>query len=120
MWRVRLFRMRDEHPDQADHLLHGAVCVIEERALLVHREFVRVTSAGWHRFLADPRDAVLLNGQFQPVPVHGGALWECVFEYHAHAIALRDLNGWPGATTVVTPGIDCLERRDFLLHRFRF
>ena len=118
LWRVRSWRMGDEQAEQADHFLHGAVRVIEEGTFLVNREFVGKSFAGGDGLLADEGDAVLFDGDFQAMPVHGGALRECVFDVDANAIALCDLDGGAGAGTVVTPGVNSFEGCDFALHRF--
>ena len=115
---VRLVGMRDEEADLAQHFLHRAVRVIEKRAFLMDGEFVSVFFAGWNRFLADPRDAVLFDGNFQAVPVHGGGFRQAIFEDDADAVALIDLDRGTGAASVVTPGVDGLERRDLALHDF--
>ena len=106
--------MRDEHAEEADHFLHGAMGVIEESAFLMNDEFVGVRFAGSNGLLADERNAVLLDGNFQAVPVHGGAFRKRVFDVDADAIALGDLNGGPGTRAVIAPGIDGFEGRDFL------
>src|SRR6516225_10762928 len=54
------------------------------------------------------------------MPVQRSALGKRVIENDPYAIALRDLNGRPGATAVVAPDIDGLEWRDFSLQRLRF
>src|SRR5208337_1150852 len=94
--------------------------VIEKSAVLMHREFVDVCAAGWHGLLTDPGHAVLFDGKFQTVPVHGCAFRKRIFKYDADAIAARDLNGWAWAGAVVAPYIDRLEWNDFAFERFCF
>lgn len=106
--------MRDEHAEEADHFLHGAVSVVEESAFLMNGEFIGISFAGSDGFLADERYAVLLDRNFQTVPMHGGTFRKSVFDVDADAVALRDLNGGPGTRAVVTPGIYGFEGRDFL------
>jgi hypothetical protein len=69
VWAIRCFWVRDEEADLADHFLHGAVGMVKEGSFLMHGELVRVRFAGGHRFLADPRNAVLFDGDFQAVPM---------------------------------------------------
>ena len=116
--RVGSLRMRDEQAEEADHFLHGAVRVIEERAFLVDGEFVGVGFAGCDGFLADEGDAVLFDGHFEAVPVHGGAFGQGVFDVDADAIALRDLNRGTGAGAVVAPCVNRFEGSDFAFHGF--
>src|SRR4029077_19458731 len=113
---MRRFGMRDEKSDLADHFLHGAVRVVEKGSFLMHGEFVNVFFAGCDRLLTDVRDAVLLDGNFEAVPMDGSGFWKFVFEDYADAIALLDLDGRAGADPVVAPGVDGLEGRDFALH----
>ncbi len=89
--------MGDEQAQQADHFLHGAVGVVEKSAFLVDGEFVGIRFAGRDRFLADEGHAVLFDGDFQAVPVHGGAFGQGVFDDDANVIALRDLDRGTGA-----------------------
>ncbi len=114
---VIFFRMRHEKSDLPHHLLHGAVRVVEERAFLVHGEFINVLFAGSDGLLADVRHTVLLDGYFQTMPVQGSRFRQPVLEHHAHAIALLHLNRRPRAASVVPPRINRLERRNFSLHR---
>ena len=116
--RVGRLRVGDEETKEADHFLHGAVSVIEKSAFLVDRKFVSVDFARRDRLLADEGDAVLFHGDFEAVPVHGGAFGKSVFDDDADAIALRDLDSGPGAGAVVAPGVDGLEGSDFAFHRF--
>ena len=88
--------MRDEQADLAEHFLHGAVRVIEKCAFLMDGEFVGVFFAGRDRFLADPGDAVLVDGNFEAVPVDGGGFGQAIFEDDADAVALIDLDCGPG------------------------
>ena len=44
--------MRDEHAEEADHFLHGAVSVVEESAFLMNGEFIGISFAGSDGFLA--------------------------------------------------------------------
>ena len=94
--RVGSLRVGDEYAEKADHFLHGAVGVIEESAFLVDREFIGVGFAGGDGLLADEGDAVLFDGNFEAVPVHGSAFGKSVFDVDADAVALRDLNGGTG------------------------
>ena len=110
--------MGHEKSDLPHHLLHGAVRVVEERALLVHREFVNVLFTGSDGLLADVGHAVLLDGYFETMPVQGSRLRQAVLEDHTYAIALLHLDRRTGAASVVTPRVDGLERRDLSLHRF--
>jgi len=110
--RVGDFRMGDEHAEQANHFLHGAVSVIEEGAFLVDGEFVGEGAAGRDGFLADEGDAVLFDRNFEAVPVHGRAFGKTIFEDDADAIALGDLDSRAGTGTVVAPGVDGFEGSD--------
>src|SRR6516164_2624092 len=112
--------MRNEHSDQPDHFLHGAVRMIEKRSFLMHGELVGISCTWRHRFLADPRHAILFDGNLQTMPVQRSTLGKRVIENDPYAIALRDLNGRPWAIAVIAPDIDGLERHDFLLQRLRF
>ncbi len=111
--------MRDEHADQADHLLHRAVRVIEESSFLVHSEFIGVRLAGRDGFLADVGHAVLLDGNFEAVPVHRRALGQAIFEFDSDAVALLHLNCGPWRTSVVAPDVERLPGNDFAFHRLR-
>src|SRR4029077_4188306 len=86
---------------------------------LMHREFVDVFFSRRYRLLADPRHAVLFDGNFQPVPVNRSCFRQFVFKDNAHAVALLHLNGRPREAPVVAPCLDDLERRDFSLHGLR-
>src|SRR5271156_4551079 len=108
--------MRDEESNHTHHFLHGAGGVIEECALLMDREFVGVFFAWRDGLLADPRDAVLLDGNFEAVPVNGSGFGEAVFEDDAHAFALLNLNRGAGARAVVAPCVDRFEWSDFSFH----
>ena len=83
--------MGDEHADQANHFLHGAVRVIEKSSFLMNREFVGKSFAWCDGFLADVGHAILLDGNFQTMPVHGSALRQAIFHMDAHAVALLHL-----------------------------
>src|SRR5262249_34102658 len=112
-------RMGDEEADLTDHFLHGAVSVIEERAFLIHGEFIGVFFARCDRLLADEGSAVLVDGNFEAVPVDRSGFRKAIFEDDPDAIGLIDLNGGSRAGTVVAPGIDGLEWRDFAANGFR-
>src|ERR1700687_254949 len=84
----------------------------------MHGEFVNIPLTRCDRLLADVRDAVLLDGNFEAVPVDGSGFRKFVFEDDADAIALLNLDGWAGADPVVAPGVDGLEGRDLSPHRF--
>ena len=84
--------MDDEEPEHPDHLLHGAVRVVEERAVLPQGELVGEAPARFDLGLADAGHAVHLDGHLEAVPVHGGGLGEAVLEQDADAIALHDLD----------------------------
>jgi len=116
--RVGRLRMGDEESDEADHFLHGAVGVVEKSAFLVDSEFVSVGFTGRDGFLADEGDAVLFDGHFEAVPVHGGAFGKRVFDDDADAVTLRDLDSGAGAGAVVAPGVDGFEGCDFAFHGF--
>ena len=64
--RMRALRVDDEEADQAHHLLHRHVRVIEERAVLLQRELVDESAARRNRILRDPRHAVHLVGISRP------------------------------------------------------
>src|SRR5579863_2871510 len=115
---VTSFWMRDEKANHAHHFLHGAVRVIEKSAFLMDGKFVGVFFARSDGLLADPGDAVLFDGNFEAVPVNGSGFGEAIFENNADAFALLDLDCWAWATSVVAPGVDGFERRDFALYRF--
>jgi hypothetical protein len=117
---VRGLRMNDDGAEEADHFLHGTVSVVEEGAFLVNGEFIGKRAAGRNGFLADPRNAVLLDGDFEAVPVHGSAFREGIFDDDADAVTLRELDGWSGAAAVVAPSIDGFEGRDLALERLGF
>src|SRR5450432_2035606 len=101
--------MGNEHPDQADHFLHGTVRVIKKCAFLMHSEFVSVCSSGCDRFLADVGNAILLDGKFQAVPMHRRAFWQAVLQNYPDAIALDNLNRRTWAAAIEAPNIDDLE-----------
>jgi len=86
--------------------------VIEKRSLLMHGEFVSVGFARRDGPLADERYAVLLDGDFDAVPVHGRAFRKTIFDEDANAVALCDLNRGTGATAVVTPDVERFPRDD--------
>ena len=90
--------MGDEKAEEADHFLHSAVGVIEKCAFLVNGEFVRVGFAWRDGFLADEGDAVLFDGNFESVPVHGGAFGKGVFDEDARP------HDRPWVTWMVGPG----------------
>ena len=108
--------MRNEKPDEAHHFLHGAVRVIEECSFLMDCKFVDIFFSRSYGFLADPRNAVLIDGYFQTVPVQGSGFGQFVFEDDADAVALLHLNRGAGAGSVVAPGVDGFERSDFAFH----
>src|SRR2546427_9507443 len=110
--------VRDEKADEPHHLLHGAVGVIEERAFLMDGELVQIFSAGRHGLLADERHAVLLDGDFEAVPVERGGFGQGVFKDDADAVALPNLDGWAGARTAVAPNVQRFERNDTALEGF--
>jgi len=115
---VGILRVGDEEAEEADHFLHGAVGVIEKSAFLMDGEFVGVGFAGRDWFLADEGDAVLFDGNFQAVPMHGGAFGKRVFDEDADAIALRDLDRGARAGTVVAPGVDSFKGSYFAFYGF--
>src|SRR6266478_6154177 len=108
--------MRDKKSDLANHLLHGAVRVIEERPFLMHGELIDVFFAWCHGLLADPGNAVLFDGNLQAVPMQRSRFGELVLEDHPDAVALLNLDGWPRSAAVVAPSVDGFERCDFALH----
>ena len=115
---VRRGGVRDEEANLAEHFLHGAVGVVEERAFLMDGEVVGEFVAGRHGFLADPGDTILLDGNFQAVPVEGGGFGEMIFENDADVISLADLKSGTWAGAVVAPGVDGFERGDFAADGF--
>ena len=116
-WRVTLLRVRNEHSDHANHFLHRAVRVIEKSSFLVNGKFIPVGFAGRDWLLADVRYAVLFDGNFQSVPMHGGAFRQAIFHVDAHPVSLLHLNGGSGATAVVAPHIERFPRHDAALYR---
>jgi hypothetical protein len=115
---VGFIRMGDQKSDLPHHFLHGAVRVIEKRAFLMHGKLVDVPVSRCHGLLADPGHAVLLDGNFQTVPVQGSRFRQMIFENHTHALALLDLNRRSRAAPVVAPCVDGFKRHNLLLHRF--
>src|SRR5271170_2192052 len=113
---VAPFWMGHKKSNHPHHFLHGAMRVIEKRSLLMHGKFVNIFFSRRDRFLANPRHAVLFDGNFQSMPVNRGRFGQFVFEDYTHTVALLHLNGRPWATAVVTPGVDGLEWRDFAFH----
>ena len=111
--------MHDEGAEHAGELLHGHVRVVEEGAFLVDDEVVRKALAGADRLLADAGHAVVADGIFEAVPVHGGRLGQLVLEDDADLVALRDLDGGAGRGAVIAPDVDGLVRRDLLLEDVR-
>ena len=111
--------MRDEQSDLPHHFLHGAVRVVKERPFLMDGEFVRMFFPGRQWFLADPRNAVLLNRNFQPMPMNGRRFGKAILKDHANPIVLANLYRRPRAAAVISPRVNRLERRDFSFHHLR-
>src|SRR5712664_4341075 len=83
----------------------------------MNRKFVNIFFTRRDRLLADIRHTILLDGKFQPMPVHGSRFRQTVFENYTHPLALLHLNRRSWAAPVVAPCIDGLERHDLFLHR---
>src|SRR4029077_20713606 len=75
-------------------------------------KFVCEFFARGNGLLADPRDTVLLDRNFQAVPVEACGFGQAIFEDDTDAVALLNLNGGSGAGAVITPDVDGLERSD--------
>src|SRR2546425_12860688 len=84
----------------------------------MYGELVQIFSAGRHGLLADERHAVLLDGDFEAVPVERGGFGQGVFKDDADAVALPNLDGRAGARTAVAPNVQRFERNDAALERF--
>src|SRR5260370_21537070 len=97
---MRRLRMRDEKSDLANHFLHGAVRVVEEGSFLMHGKFIDIFFTGRDRLLADVGDAVLLDRNFQAVPVNRSGFRKFVLENDSDAIALLNLDGRAWAESV--------------------
>src|SRR5215813_6251960 len=112
---IGLLGMDNEEADQADHLGHGHVRVVEERAVLMHRELVGELLARHHEGLADGGYAIHLDGHLEPVPVDGLWLGESVLEDDPHAIALVHLDRRAGHARVVAPDLNDLAGHELRL-----
>jgi hypothetical protein len=92
----------------AQALLHGAVRVVEEGAVLVHGELVHGPLAGPDGLLADAVNAIDAVGNFKAVQVQDGRFREHVVDDEAHPVPLSHLDGGAGHAAGVTPDVDPL------------
>ena len=114
-----MLRVNDEEAEQAQHLRHRHVRVVEERAVLVQRELVGEALAGADERLADRGDAIHLDRHLDAVPVDCRRLREAVLEQDADTVTLRDLDRGSRVASVVPPHVHDPAGDELRLHRFR-
>src|SRR5690242_2612633 len=111
--------MNNEPAEKPDHFLHRHVWVIEERPVLVKREFVDKTLSRHDGLLSNARNSVHLNRQFEAVPMDSGRFRQVIVEDDSHTISFICLNRRTRCAAVETPEIEGSPHRawnDDLLH----
>src|SRR5882724_8387016 len=112
MW---ILWMDDEEPDHSHHLLHRSVRVVEERSILMEREFVGEHLPRLDQRLTYIRLAIHLDWDLKPVPVNRRIFRQLIVKDYPYTVAFVHFDRWPWHAAVVPPHIDDLGRS----HRIR-
>ena len=85
-----------KQPRHPHDLLHTAVRVIEERAVLMQVELIDEHSTGGNRILREAGYTVHRNWKLDAVPVHYRGFRQLVVDNDAHPVAIDRFNSGPG------------------------
>ena len=110
-------RMDDEQAGHPEGFLHGHMRMVKKCSRLVEIVLVHIGPSGRNKVLGEPRHTIVLNGEFQAMPMDGRRFRQLIVDYNTDPVSLNSFNSRAGHGVVVAPDIHELAWQEFSLHR---